>query len=52
MGYIVMECIGGGELFTHLRRARKFTDEQSKFYGARLVQHSSTFIPRTLSIGT
>merc|ERR1712070_576006 len=32
--YIVMECIGGGELFTHLRRARKFTDEQSKFYGA------------------
>jgi len=31
--YIVMECIGGGELFTHLRRARKFTDEQSKFYG-------------------
>merc|ERR1711998_666549 len=33
--YIVMECIGGGEFFTHLRRARKFTDEQSKFYGAQ-----------------
>merc|ERR1719490_377433 len=32
--YIVMECIGGGELFVHLRRARKFTDEQSKFYAA------------------
>jgi len=32
--YIIMECIGGGELFTHLRRARKFSDEQSKFYGA------------------
>jgi protein kinase A len=32
--FIVMECIAGGELFTHLRRARKFTDEQSKFYGA------------------
>merc|ERR1719458_873433 len=33
--YIVMECIKGGELFTHLRRARKFSDEQSKFYGAQ-----------------
>ncbi|CAJ1413443.1 unnamed protein product, partial [Effrenium voratum] len=30
--YIVMESINGGELFTHLRRARKFSDEQSKFY--------------------
>ena len=27
-----MESINGGELFTHLRRARKFSDEQSKFY--------------------
>jgi len=33
--YIIMEVITGGELFTHLRRARKFTDEQSKFYGAQ-----------------
>mmetsp|Transcript_28704 Transcript_28704/g.63475 ORF Transcript_28704/g.63475 Transcript_28704/m.63475 type:complete len:308 (+) Transcript_28704:98-1021(+) len=32
--YIIMECISGGELFTHLRRARKFSDEQAKFYGA------------------
>jgi protein kinase A len=32
--YIAMECIGGGELFVHLRRARKFSDEQSNFYGA------------------
>merc|ERR1712187_980105 len=32
--YIVMECIGGGELFVHLRRARKFSDEQAKFYAA------------------
>merc|ERR1712137_1533786 len=32
--YIIMECIGGGELFVHLRRARKFSDEQSKFYAA------------------
>mmetsp|Transcript_81445 Transcript_81445/g.230790 ORF Transcript_81445/g.230790 Transcript_81445/m.230790 type:complete len:320 (-) Transcript_81445:125-1084(-) len=33
--YIVMEIISGGELFTHLRRARKFTDDQSKFYAAQ-----------------
>ena len=37
--YIVMECIGGGELFTHLRRARKFSDEQSKFYAAQARVH-------------
>jgi serine/threonine protein kinase len=34
--YIVMECVTGGELFTHLRRARKFSDEQSKFYAAQV----------------
>merc|ERR1712078_89516 len=31
--FIVMEVVTGGEMFTHLRRARKFSDEQSKFYG-------------------
>merc|ERR1712124_220067 len=31
--FIVMEVVSGGEMFTHLRRARKFSDEQSKFYG-------------------
>merc|ERR1711920_858465 len=34
--YIIMECISGGELFTHLRRARKFNDEQAKFYGLQV----------------
>ena len=28
--FIVMEIVPGGELFTHLRRERKFNDEQSK----------------------
>jgi len=51
--YIVMECIGGGELFTHLRRARKFSDEQSKFYGAQVAGafahiHSKNIIHRDL----
>ncbi|CAE8615011.1 unnamed protein product [Polarella glacialis] len=34
--YIVMESITGGELFTHLRRARKFSDDQAKFYGLQV----------------
>lgn len=48
-----MECIGGGELFTHLRRARKFSDEQSKFYAAQVAGafahcHSKNIIHRDL----
>jgi len=51
--YIIMECIGGGELFVHLRRARKFTDEQSKFYAALTAAafahiHSKNIIHRDL----
>jgi protein kinase A len=51
--YIVMECISGGELFTHLRRARKFNDEQSKFYSAQTAAafahiHSKNIIHRDL----
>merc|ERR1712137_172827 len=51
--YIVMECIGGGELFVHLRRARKFSDEQSKFYAALTADgfdhiHSKNIIHRDL----
>mmetsp|Transcript_106304 Transcript_106304/g.167853 ORF Transcript_106304/g.167853 Transcript_106304/m.167853 type:complete len:320 (-) Transcript_106304:273-1232(-) len=51
--YIVMECIGGGELFTHLRRARKFSDEQSKFYAAHVAGafahcHAKNIIHRDL----
>jgi len=51
--YIIMECIGGGELFTHLRRARKFSDEQSKFYASHIASafahiHSKNIIHRDL----
>lgn len=48
-----MECIAGGELFTHLRRARRFTDDQSKFYAAQIASvfkyiHSKNIIHRDL----
>jgi len=51
--YIIMECIGGGELFVHLRRARKFSDEQGKFYAALTAAgfahiHSKNIIHRDL----
>lgn len=51
--YIVMEVVGGGELFTHLRHERKFTDEQSKFYGAIVAEsfrhiHTMNIIHRDL----
>jgi serine/threonine protein kinase len=51
--YIVMECVGGGELFTHLRRAKRFTDEQAKFYAAQIAAvfqylHNKQIIHRDL----
>jgi protein kinase A len=51
--YIVMEVVTGGELFTHLRKARKFDNEQSKFYGAQVADafkhiHSKNIIHRDL----
>ena len=30
------KVITGGEMFTHLRKARKFSDEVSKFYGLQV----------------
>merc|ERR1712096_197602 len=51
--YIVVEVVTGGEMFTHLRRARKFNDEQSKFYGLQTGAgfahiHDSNIIHRDL----
>jgi len=51
--FIVMEVITGGEMFTHLRRARKFSDEVSKFYGLQTAAafahiHTSNIIHRDL----
>jgi len=51
--YIVMEIISGGELFTHLRKARKFSDDQAKFYGMQTAAafahiHGKNIIHRDL----
>ncbi len=51
--YIIMEIVSGGELFTHLRQERKFTDEQAKFYGALVAEsfrhlHTMNIIHRDL----
>ena len=35
--YLVMEYIGGGELFTLLRRHSRFSEEIAKFYLAEVI---------------
>lgn len=35
--YLVLEYIAGGDLFTHIRRAVRFGEFQTKFYAAQLV---------------
>ncbi|OMJ75198.1 hypothetical protein SteCoe_25710 [Stentor coeruleus] len=34
--YMVMDFINGGELFFHLRRAQRFTEEKTRFYSAEV----------------
>jgi serum/glucocorticoid-regulated kinase 2 len=35
--YFVMEFLNGGELFHHLRRERKFSEERARFYSAQII---------------
>lgn len=35
--YFVFEFVNGGELFTHLRKAGKFSTEEARFYAAEVV---------------
>lgn len=51
--YLVMEYVKGGEMFFHLRKAGRFTDEVARFYAAEIVLtwehlHSKNIIYRDL----
>jgi len=51
--YLVMEYVKGGEMFYHLRKASRFTDEVARFYAAEVVLcweylHSKNIIYRDL----
>lgn len=35
--YFTLPFIGGGDLFTHLRKVQKFDEDQSKFYSAQIL---------------
>lgn len=53
--YFVMEFMKGGELFTHLRRLKKLTESQAKFYAACITVglghlHNCNFIYRDLKL--
>merc|ERR1711959_579846 len=51
--YMVLEYIVGGEFFTHLRKAGRFENDQSCFYGAQIAAifeycHSKNIVYRDL----
>lgn len=37
--YLVLPFISGGEMFTHLRKQGKFSEVQTRFYGAQVHNH-------------
>ncbi|KAI8391206.1 camp-dependent protein kinase 9 [Radiomyces spectabilis] len=51
--YMLLEYVVGGELFTHLRRAGRFTNDMTRFYASEIVLaieylHSKNIIYRDL----
>lgn len=51
--YIVLEFVQGGELFSHLRRAGRFTSDVARFYAANIIlalehMHSKDIVYRDL----
>jgi serine/threonine protein kinase len=52
-----MEYVNGGELLFHLSRARKFSEEKSKFYCAEICYaigflHSNRILHRDIKVKT
>jgi serine/threonine protein kinase len=48
--YMYMEFVSGGELFSHLRRAGRFTNDTGKFFAASIIlamQHLHGASPRS-----
>mmetsp|Transcript_21705 Transcript_21705/g.15547 ORF Transcript_21705/g.15547 Transcript_21705/m.15547 type:complete len:121 (+) Transcript_21705:369-731(+) len=35
--YLVMEFVNGGELYYHIRKEKRFSEQQAKFYVAEIV---------------
>lgn len=53
----VMEFVNGGELFFHLSRARVFSEDRTRFYGAEIISalaylHEEGIIYRDLKVST
>lgn len=53
--YILLEYVQGGELFSHLRRAGRFSPDVARFYTANLILaleylHSRDIIYRDLKV--
>ncbi len=53
--YFVMEFMAGGELFQHLRKFKRFNEEQAKFYAACITMglghlHNKNYIYRDLKL--
>lgn len=51
--YMLLEYVVGGELFSHLRRAGRFTNDMTRFYASEIVLaieylHSKDIIYRDL----
>lgn len=51
--YFIVDFLNGGELFTHLKKSKKFTEERTKFYAAQIVLaleclHNNNIIYRDL----
>ena len=53
--YFVLQFMKGGELFQHLKRAKRFSEYQAKFYAAAIILglghlHNKNFIYRDLKL--